>query len=185
MYIAAHFPHQCFLGLFLGITVAKQIYGSPKWLNLNRNQFLIAASAILASAVGTYWFLLLTGRDPAWSISQAFKWCARREYIHVDTTPFYSLTRYSGSAFGLGLGLTSRYFAQTDRSSFNKFKILATIALGLGLGQAAELAHAAIPKNIEAVFYSMEFTLNVALPYAVIALAPYCVMQNAVKAKSL
>ena len=133
MYIAAHFPHQCILGLFLGnylnspmvficlllifffiffvkpgISVARQIYGSPKWLNLKRNQFMIAASAILASALGTYWFLLLTGRDPAWSISQAFKWCARREYIHVDTTPFYSLTRYSGSAFGLGLGLTSR-----------------------------------------------------------------------------
>ena len=130
LYIAAHFPHQCFLGLFLGnnsnshsfyqvnktkpyvaflgISLAKQIYASPKWLNLKRNQWLIVASVILVTAVGTYCSLLLTGNNPAWSISQAFKWCARREYIHVDTTPFYSRTRYSGSAFGLGLGLTSK-----------------------------------------------------------------------------
>lgn len=59
------------------------------------------------------------------------------------------------------------------------------MALGLGLGHAAELAHAAIPKSIESVFYSMEFTLNVALPYAVIALAPYCVMQFGAKTKSV
>ena len=93
---------------YLGISLAKQIYASPKWLNLKRNQWLLVASVILASAVGTYCSLLLTGNNPAWSISQAFKWCARREYIHVDTTPFYSLTRYSGATFGLGLGLTSR-----------------------------------------------------------------------------
>jgi glucose-6-phosphatase len=108
MYIAAHFPHQCALGLFLGVSIAHQIYGSSKWLNLKRSQWLLVASLILASAIGTYSFLLLTGRNPAWSISQAYKWCAKREYIHVDTTPFYSLTRYSGAAFGLGLGLTSK-----------------------------------------------------------------------------
>lgn len=70
---------------------------------------MLLSAFVLASAVGTYWFLLLTGRDPAWSISRAMKWCVKREYIHVDTTPFYSLSRYSGAAFGLGLGLTSRY----------------------------------------------------------------------------
>lgn len=176
MYIAAHFPHQCFLGLVLGISVAKQVYGSSKWLNLQRVQWLLVASVILSSAVGTYWFLLLTGSDPAWSISQAFKWCANTEYIHVDTTPFYSLTRYSGTAFGLGLGVTSTFFTQTDRSRFGKAQIAAMMVLGLALGQAAELAHAVIPKSNESVFYTLEFLLNVALPYAVIALSPYAVM---------
>lgn len=58
------------------------------------------------------------------------------------------------------------------------------MAFGLAMGHAAELAHAAIPKNNESVFYSMEFALNVALPYSVIALVPYCVMQSGIKAKS-
>ena len=93
----------------LGISMAKIICSSSKWLSLRRNQWLLVASMILGSAVGTYSLLLLSGTDPAWSIARAFKWCAKREYIHVDTTPFYSLVRYSGSAFGLGLGLTSTY----------------------------------------------------------------------------
>ena len=185
MYIAAHFPHQCFLGVVLGISVARQVYGSSKWLNLLRSQWLLVASLILASAVGTYFFLLLTGQDPAWSISQAVKWCAKREYIHVDTTPFYSLTRYSGSAFGLGLGLTSTFFAKTDRAAFSRTQIVVTMMIGLVLGQAAELAHIAIPKTNEAVFYSLEFILNVALPYSVIALSPYAVMvSSSQKSKS-
>lgn len=108
MYIAAHFPHQCFLGLFLGVSLARLVYGSTKWINLKRVQWIAVASLILASALSTYLFLLWAGKDPAWSISRAYKWCAKREYIHVDTTPFYSLTRYSGASFGLGLGLTSR-----------------------------------------------------------------------------
>lgn len=177
MYIAAHFPHQCLLGLLLGVSVAKQVYGSSsaKWLNLERRQWLLVASFILASAVGTYWFLLFTGRDPAWSISQAFKWCAKKEYIHVDTTPFYSLTRYSGAAFGLGLGLTSTFFIRTESSSGHQFQTAAKLVLGLALGQVAEFVHVIIPKSNEAVFYSLEFVLNVAFPYAVIALAPYFV----------
>jgi glucose-6-phosphatase len=184
LYIAAHFPHQCFLGLVLGVSVARQVYGTSKWLNLKRAQWLSVASFILASAVGTYWTLLVSGSDPAWSISRAIKWCAKREYIHVDTTPFYSMMRYSGAAFGLGLGLTSRFFAQAHKSQMKSRQILATMILGVMAGYAAELTHFIIPKTNESVFYSMEFVLNVALPYAIVALVPYAVTSSSGKAKS-
>lgn len=184
LYIAAHFPHQCALGLVLGVALARQVYGSSKWLNLGRVQWLLVASFIMASALGTYWTLLITGSDPAWSISRAIKWCAKREYIHVDTTPFYSLTRYSATAFGLGLGLTSRFFKRTDRSRFNGNQILSTMVMGLAVGLAADLAHVAIPKAVESVFYSLEFALNVALSYTVTALVPYIVMISSKKSKS-
>ena len=48
--------------------------------------------------------------------------------------------------------------------------------LGLALGYATDMAHVVIPKTNETVFYSLEFLLNIAFPYAVIALAPYLVM---------
>lgn len=129
LYIAAHFPHQCLLGLALGkvnhvvqfspglkstlpdatgICMAKLAFGSTEWMNFGRLRWILVSSIIMASALGTYSFLLLTGRDPAWSISEALKWCDKTENIHIDTMPFYSLMRYSGAAFGLGLGLTSR-----------------------------------------------------------------------------
>lgn len=58
--------------------------------------------------------------------------------------------------------------------------------LGLALGYGAELAHVAIPKTNESVFYTLEFLLNVAFPYSAIALAPYVVMRSGVgKAKCL
>ena len=87
---------------------ARYIYGASKWLSMSRREWLLLASFVLISAIGTYSVLLVTGSDPSWSISRAVKWCVKREYIHVDTTPFYSLSRYSGAVFGLGLGLTSR-----------------------------------------------------------------------------
>ena len=91
-----------------GITMAKLAFRSSKWIVFSRFQWLLVSIVIMGSALGTYWFLLLTGRDPAWLISEAMKWCDHKENIHIDTMPFYSLMRYSGAAFGLGLGLTSR-----------------------------------------------------------------------------
>lgn len=185
IYIAAHFPHQCLLGLYLGVLTARKVYGSTKWLSMSRTQWLLTASFILTTALSTYWLLLVSGSDPAWSIRHAYKWCARREYIHVDTTPFYSMVRYSGAAFGLGLGLTSRFFASTDRSRFNRLQVAATVLLGLVLGAVADKTHALIPKADANTFYALEFALNVALPYGVVGLVPHSVQSLfATKTKS-
>jgi glucose-6-phosphatase len=64
--------------------------------------------------------------------------------------------------------------------------MIVTMILGLALGYGAELAHVAIPKTNESVFYTLEFLLNVAFPYSAIALAPYFVMRSgSEKVKSL
>lgn len=51
------------------------------------------------------------------------------------------------------------------------------MVMGLILGFGAELAHVAIPKHNETVFYTLEFLLNVVYPFSAIALAPYAVMK--------
>jgi hypothetical protein len=52
-----------------------------------------------------------TGVDPQWSVRLAFKWCEQPEWIHVNTTPLFSLVRDCGSMFGLALAspATTRY----------------------------------------------------------------------------
>ena len=45
--------------------------------------------------------------------------------------------------------------------------------VGLVMGFSADVAHVAIPKTVESVFYSLEFLLNVALSYSITAVAPY------------
>lgn len=157
--------------------MARRVYDltTGKWLHLTRAQWMVVAGTIPTTALATYASLLLSGMDPGWSIRNAYQWCAQPESIHIDTTPFYSMMRYSGTAFGLGLGLTSRLFAATDRQHFGAARTALTVLLGLALGAAAESAHAAIPKSNINLFYVLEFALNVALPYTVIAVAPYVV----------
>lgn len=46
--------------------------------------------------------------------------------------------------------------------------VLTTMALGVAAGIAADITHHVIPKSSESLFYSLEFLLNVALPYLVI-----------------
>ena len=52
------------------------------------------------------------------------------------------------SAFGLGLGLTSTFFAKTYRAAFSRInQMVVTLMIGLVIGQAAELAHISILKT--------------------------------------
>jgi len=52
-----------------------------------------------------------TGVDPQWSVHLAYKWCEYPEWLHVNTTPLFSLVRDCGSMFGLALAAptTTRY----------------------------------------------------------------------------
>lgn len=69
-----------------------------------------------------------------------------------------------------------RLFQSTDRSRFNTKQIALTMLTGLAMGLAADVAHVAVPKTNESVFYSLEFVLNVVLSYSITAVAPYLVM---------
>lgn len=44
-----------------------------------------------------------TGIDPQWSVRLAFKWCRNPEYVHVVTTPLFSLVRGCGASLGLAM----------------------------------------------------------------------------------
>jgi glucose-6-phosphatase len=68
--------------------MAKLAFGSTEWINFGRMRWILVSTVIMASALGTYLILLLTGGDPAWSISEALKWCDKIENIHIDTMPF-------------------------------------------------------------------------------------------------
>lgn len=67
------------------------------------------------------------------------------------------------------------YFKLVDRKSCNPLRIVLTAVAGSALGHLADLAHVAIPKTNEHVFYSLEFLLNLAFPFTIIALLPYAV----------
>ncbi|KAK7789428.1 hypothetical protein R5R35_009589 [Gryllus longicercus] len=108
LYVATHFPHQCVLGFFFGLMVGRLLVCKTSawtwWWRRGSWKRLLCISALLTSiSISAYWFQRALGIDPQWSVRLAFKWCEHAEYLHVDTTPLYSLVRDSGAAIGVAL----------------------------------------------------------------------------------
>lgn len=101
VFLGCHFPHQCLAGAALGLLVARWVSG----LEPRAVHYIFASIFLFTTAFGTYGLLQALGLDPAWTIKLATSHCAKREYIHLDTAPFFSIMRYCGFALGCGLGL--------------------------------------------------------------------------------
>lgn len=101
VFLGCHFPHQCIAGAMLGLLVAKYISG----LETKALHFIITSIFLFTTAFGIFGLLQVVGLDPAWTIKLATTHCVKREYIHLDTAPFFSIMRYCGFALGCGLGL--------------------------------------------------------------------------------
>ncbi|UYV63351.1 G6PC2 [Cordylochernes scorpioides] len=176
VYIAAHFPHQCVLGVVVGIAVARlageRAPASPSHLTL-------AAGGLLGSALLTYGSIRAIGLDPMWSVNRAVKWCARREFIHLDTTPFFSMTRYGGFALGLGAGLGSR--GRTQDSPATMTRVICA-CMAVMICRLSEML--VLPKDNLALFYGLAFVLNTLLPVLVVAVVPRVVTTGLAKVKT-
>lgn len=101
VFLGCHFPHQCLAGAALGLLVAKWVSSQ----NIEASHYVAASAFLFATAFGTFGLLQALGFDPSWTIKLATTHCEKREYIHLDTAPFFSIMRYCGFALGCGLGL--------------------------------------------------------------------------------
>lgn len=106
VYLACHFPHQCLCGAILGVMVAKLVQRIPLE-RLSKLHFCAATVFMCATAMGTYAILRALGVDPLWTVNKAMRWCAKKEYIMLDTTPFFSMIRYLAFCLGAGLAFDS------------------------------------------------------------------------------
>ena len=102
VFLGCHFPHQCLAGAALGLLVAKFISSRQ---NISPTDYVAASVLLFTTAFGTFGLLQALGLDPNWTIRLATTHCVKREYIHLDTAPFFSIMRYCGFALGCGLGL--------------------------------------------------------------------------------
>ena len=173
IYLAAHFPHQCLLGMIMGIAVA-MLVSNVDTDSLSRRGYAIGTVCLIGSAMLTYAVLLATGLNPHWSVERALKWCAKREHVHLDTTPFFSMMRYTGFFLGMGLGLHSNTYRQSSNIRFDGKMKLASILLSLAASKAIEKVP--IPASLpNPAIYTMVFTLNMILPFVFIGLIPYLI----------
>ncbi|GLH13687.1 uncharacterized protein GBIM_18211 [Gryllus bimaculatus] len=116
--------------------------------------------------LSAYWFQRALGIDPQWSVRLAFKWCEHAEYLHVDTTPLYSLVRDSGAAIGVALS-SPVHRPQVLRGSY---------VIRIGLAGATVLLFqslsSAIPTQQAVVFYLLHCLLQGLQAWALLWLLP-------------
>lgn len=181
VYLACHFPHQCITGALLGCILARLVAERLPMESLRRRHFAGATCFMFASVMATYAALTMTGFDPLWSVGKAMRWCVKKEYIHLDTTPFFSMMRYLGFCLGAGLAYESSKLADsarakqeapTDGSHLLARRLLVSLA-SIAFGQL--LLALPGPKANLNLFYVISFLIYTTFSYAIAGPIPQLV----------
>merc|ERR1712026_586719 len=85
----------------------------------------------------------MVGFGPNWSIDMAKKYCAKAEWIYLDTTPLYTLMRYPDSALGLALSNLSSSSQNSIKSTVFKIPIY------LLIGFTSHYVHKNMPNDLD------------------------------------
>lgn len=173
LYIGAHFPHQCLLGSFVGFSIAYLMVDldTSKW---KRKHYIFLTIFLYVSTMATYYILTFSGVDVMSTIVRARKWCANPAWIHVDTTPFFSMMRFLGFCTGMGLAVTCKQVGQDHKELSTSTRIIAGVSCTI-VGKLSE--NITMPfKETPLLFYTAAFFYNVVLAYVLFALVPFIVV---------
>ncbi|XP_056015043.1 glucose-6-phosphatase 2-like isoform X2 [Ostrea edulis] len=92
LFIATHFPHQVVAGSLTGILLA-EVVKHEYTSGLTFKHYAIWCIVLVIGVCVTYFGISILSLDPLWSLTLAKKWCANPEWVHPDTTPFFTFTR--------------------------------------------------------------------------------------------
>ncbi|KAM8795200.1 glucose-6-phosphatase catalytic subunit 1 [Eudromia elegans] len=168
VFIAAHFPHQVVAGVISGMVVAETFRHVRSIYSASLRRYLCVTAFLLAFALGLYALLRLLGVELLWTLAKARRWCARPEWVHLDTTPFASLLRNLGALCGLGLALHAPAPAARPALPFRAACAAASL-LVLHLFDAFKP-----PAHAQLLFYLLSFCKSAAVPLATVSLVPCC-----------
>ena len=113
MYLGAYFFHQLLIGINLGMFIGSVCSTNEFYImafNMKRNEVLVLWVSIFAFNFIMYWFLLLVGLDPQWTVKKAMEHCQKIDFLQPESLPTYVLVRSFGLllAFGNALPIYKR-----------------------------------------------------------------------------
>nr|XP_006638340.1 PREDICTED: glucose-6-phosphatase 3 [Lepisosteus oculatus]XP_015217714.1 PREDICTED: glucose-6-phosphatase 3 [Lepisosteus oculatus] len=165
IFILAHFPHQVVAGSVTGFVLGyalSRVVPDPRPLRF----FVFLSGGLLLGTLLMHWGLERWGVDLSWSIALAERWCARADWIHLDTAPFSSLMRDSGAALGLGL---AQHWRPQGWSLPRAPRALCMALTSLALYHLNRLP---LPPALPVLFYGLFFAKHAAVPPVVMVLVP-------------
>ncbi|GAB6019346.1 Glucose-6-phosphatase [Chamberlinius hualienensis] len=172
VYIAAHFPHQCVVGLLCGVILGHILGNGIAVSQLRLKYHCLMAVGTFVVAMATYYTILGLGIDPNWTLPLAKQWCTKSEWVHLNTTPFYMLWRYTATLLGIGLALFSTHYLPSNliqRSGFITKGILSAAGVVTALTCEGFISKGSSPYAV----YTTEFVVHAVLPIAIIAVVPW------------
>ncbi|MEE6511173.1 hypothetical protein FKM82_017642 [Ascaphus truei] len=177
IFLAAHFPHQVVAGVISGMVVAEAFHHTQLIYKASLKSYVCTTLFLFFSALGFFLLLRALGVDLLWTLEKAKTWCARPEWIHIDTTPFAGLLRNLGIFFGLGLALNSKLYQDSCRGKQGgqfTFRLSCIVASLLVLHLFDSFKP---PTKVEMLFYALSFCKSAAVPLAAVGIIPYCMSQ--------
>ncbi|KAJ8707156.1 hypothetical protein PYW08_011290 [Mythimna loreyi] len=187
LFVAAHFPHQCLIGAFIGAFLAPALciyvtdpfiwkYGFHATYATSRAVACHVVSTVMSAVIAgiTYAGLKLCGWDPHWTVKLAFRWCENPETIRVSTTPMYALVVSTGSLLGWALCVTpavAEYRHYTKHRSLI-ISLFSTAVILMGYQHIQDT----MCKADAGRYYAMQFALAAFKPMLLLRIMPFVSM---------
>lgn len=148
--------------------------------HVNESYYIWTSAFLFSSAIVTYSFLNLLGFDADWSVKKAIKFCQQAEWIHLSTSPLFTMMRYTGFLLGFGSGLHSSFFQQFKKLNFTLKMKFTTASVSVGITKLSELVIEQPTSNIY-LLYVFGFVVSCGLGYIYAAIAPWIVTKICTK----
>ncbi|XP_014814457.1 PREDICTED: glucose-6-phosphatase 3 [Calidris pugnax] len=169
IFVLAHFPHQVVGGILTGAVLGWRLQ-SCTLATCTLGFFVATGLALLLSSLALHSLLIATGIDIDWSIRLATKWCSNPSWLRLDTRPFASISRDTGSALGLGLAAS---FSLPQGARLDPWQRLASALLAL---VAIQVLHWFLQPTDVTLWYSTNFFKYAIGPWLVTFLLPQLVL---------
>ena len=169
VYVSTHFPHQVFVAAFIGTAVTFAVHKVSSYQDLSSSLVCSVSSiTMLIVAIVFYKAIILSGYDPSFTVCLAKKWSRRKSWVHLDTTPFFAITRDCGTLFGLGM---STFLDSRSAESFSCFSLLLTLIFDFIFVKTVESIN--IFHEQVMFFYLRAYLKFALLPIIITVLTPY------------
>ena len=95
-YVDSHMVINTCVSCMLVSSVCERI----SFMKVSPKIYAFVSLFLLLSGPATYWAIKTLGVDPMWTVNLATRWCAKKEWIYLDTNIFYALTRDASALLG-------------------------------------------------------------------------------------
>ena len=168
---------QVFMGVVFGLLLytaiarSRSVHHQLLWTTpTSPALLLLLSSLLLVNGLLFYRFLLFLNFDPAFSVSLAYQHCQERSWVHLSSTPFFSLVRSSGAVLGMSLVAKLRpgLVSECSLGMGSRMSALGVVGVGIALLGYVDLGFSLFGSHL-LWFYVQELVKSALVPLVTVS----------------